>query len=180
VFVLNYVCFCLFENIYLIPCRSCSTLKKGLKTRCILRFRYVRPIYIVEEISIFISYYFEPHLRTRINRVSRHDDGGEMPSSENLSIFSNLGRPAQKNTVSRRYLSKIKFRQTHNYMLFNYDELDILFSKYIYYFNFIINGLFISCNIINSYIVEYLDHRQHCQYLMSNNSQLIESQIFRL
>jgi len=46
--------------------------------------------YIVEEISIFISYYFEPNLRTRINRVPRHDDGGgEVPSSGNLSIFSN-------------------------------------------------------------------------------------------
>jgi hypothetical protein len=47
--------------------------------------------YIVEEISTFISYYFEPHLRTRINCVPRHDDGGEVPSSGNLSIFSNTG-----------------------------------------------------------------------------------------
>jgi hypothetical protein len=45
--------------------------------------------YIVEEISTFISYYFEPHLRTRINCVPRYDDGGEVPSSGNLSIFSN-------------------------------------------------------------------------------------------
>jgi hypothetical protein len=36
--------------------------------------------YIVDEISIFISYYFEPQLRTRINCVLRHDDGGEVPS----------------------------------------------------------------------------------------------------
>jgi hypothetical protein len=47
--------------------------------------------YIVEEISTFISYYFEPHLRTRINHVSRYDDGGEVPSSGNLSVFSNPG-----------------------------------------------------------------------------------------
>ena len=52
-----------------------------------------------EEISTFISYYFKPHLRTRINRVPRHDDGGEVPSSGNLSIFSNLGRPTPKNAV---------------------------------------------------------------------------------
>jgi len=45
--------------------------------------------YVVEEISTFISYYFESHLRTRINRVPRHDYGGEVPSSGNLSIFSN-------------------------------------------------------------------------------------------
>jgi hypothetical protein len=47
--------------------------------------------YIVEEISIFISYYFESYLRRRINCVPRHDDGGELPSSENLPIFSHLG-----------------------------------------------------------------------------------------
>jgi len=39
--------------------------------------------YIVVVLT-FISYYFEPHLRTRINRVLGHDDGGKAPSSENL------------------------------------------------------------------------------------------------
>ena len=33
---------------------------------------------------------------------------------------------------------------------------DLLFSKYIYHFNFVINELFISCNITSSYIVENL------------------------
>jgi hypothetical protein len=79
--------------------------------------------YIVEEISTFISYYFEPHFRTRINRVSRHDDEGEVPSSGNLSIFSNPGRPTPKNVVRGKYLTEIKFRQAHNYVLFNCDEL---------------------------------------------------------
>ena len=78
---------------------------------------------IVEEISTFISYYFEPHLRTRINRVPGHDDGGEVPSSENLSIFSNPGRPTPKNAMRGRYLSEIEFIQAHNYVLFNCDEL---------------------------------------------------------
>jgi hypothetical protein len=36
--------------------------------------------YIVEEILIFILYYFEPHTRIKINRVPRHDGGGEIPS----------------------------------------------------------------------------------------------------
>ena len=66
--------------------------------------------YIVEKISIFISYYFEPHLRTRINRVPRHDNGGEVSSSGNLSIFFNHKRPTPKNVVRERYLSKIEFR----------------------------------------------------------------------
>jgi len=46
--------------------------------------------------SSFISYYFEPHLRTRINYVSRHGDGGEVPSRGNLSIFSSSEWPASK------------------------------------------------------------------------------------
>ena len=71
--------------------------------------------YIVKEISIFITYYFKPHLRMRINRVPRHDDGGEVPYSGNLSIFSNLGRPTPKNALRGRYLSEIDFRQAHNY-----------------------------------------------------------------
>jgi len=72
--------------------------------------------YIVEEISTFISYYFESHLRTRINRVPLHDDGGEVSSSGNLSIFSNTGRPTSKNAVRGRYLSM---------------SWDLLFSKFI-------------------------------------------------
>ena len=79
--------------------------------------------YIVEEISTFISYYFEPHLRTRISRVPPHDDGSEVPSSGNLSIFSNPGRPTPKNVVRGRYLLEIEFKQAHNYVLFNCDEL---------------------------------------------------------
>jgi len=79
--------------------------------------------YIFEEISTFISYYFEPHLRMRINRVPRHDDGGEVPSSGNLSLFSNPERSTPKNAVRGRYLSEIEFRQAHNYVLFNYDKL---------------------------------------------------------
>jgi hypothetical protein len=44
--------------------------------------------YIVEEISIFISYYFGPHLRTRINHIPRYDSGGKVSLSGNSSIFS--------------------------------------------------------------------------------------------
>jgi hypothetical protein len=47
------------------------------------------------------------------------------------------------------------------------------------YLNFVKNALFIYCNIINSYNFEQ-PCRQHRQYLLSNNSQLTESQIFQL
>jgi len=46
-----------------------------------------------------------------------------VPSSGNLLIFSNPGRLIPKNVVKGRYLSEIEFRQAHNYILFNCDEL---------------------------------------------------------
>jgi len=101
---------------------TCSNLKKKAKNKAHVEAS-ICEAYIVKEISTFISYYFEPHLRTRINRVPRHDDGGEVSSSGNLSIFFNPRRPTPKNAVRGRYLSEIEFRQAHNYILFNYDEL---------------------------------------------------------
>jgi hypothetical protein len=62
-------------------------------------------------------------LRIKINRVLRRDDGREVPSSEDLSIFSYLRRPIPKNVMRKRYLSEIEFKKSHNYMLFNCDEL---------------------------------------------------------
>jgi len=52
-------------------------------------------------------------------------------SSGNLSIFSNPGRPTPKNVVRRRYFSEIEFKQAHNYILFNCDELRA-FIQYVY------------------------------------------------
>jgi hypothetical protein len=101
---------------------TCSILKKRVKNKSHVEAS-IYEVYIVEEISTFISYYFKPHLRTRINGVPRHDDGGEVYSSGNLSIFSNPGRPTPKNAIRGRYLSEIEFKQVHNYVLFNCDEL---------------------------------------------------------
>jgi hypothetical protein len=97
-------------------------LKKKVKNKAHVEAS-ICEAYIIEEISTFISYYFKPHLRTRINCVPRHDDGGEVPSNGNSSKFSNPERPTPKNVIRGRYLSKIEFRQAHNYVLFNCDEL---------------------------------------------------------
>jgi len=85
-------------------------LKKRVKNKAHVEAS-ICEVYIVEEMSTFILYYFEPHLRTRINHVPQHDDSGEVHSSGNLSIFSNLGRPTPKNAIKGRYLSEIEFRQ---------------------------------------------------------------------
>jgi hypothetical protein len=100
-----------------------STVTLSLVSNQVSRSFLVCEAYILEEISTFILYYFEPHLRTRINRVPRYDDGDEVSSSENLSIFSNPGRSTHKNAIRGRYLSEIEFKQAHNYVLFNCDEL---------------------------------------------------------
>jgi hypothetical protein len=97
-------------------------LKKKVKNKAHVE-ALIYEAYIIEEISTFISYYFEPHLRMRINRVPRHDDCGEVRSSGNLSIFFNLGRTTPKNVVRGRYLLEIEFRQARNYVIFNCDEL---------------------------------------------------------
>jgi len=112
----------IFYYIYIYLCRYLFNFLKKVKNKAHVEAS-ICEAYIVEEISTFISYYFEPHLRMRINRVPWHDDGGEVPSSGNLSIFSNPGRPTPKNVMRGRYLSEIEFRQAHNYVLFNCDEL---------------------------------------------------------
>jgi len=80
-------------------------------------------VYIVEEISTFISFYFESHLRTRIYYVPRHDDSGKVLSSGNFSIFFHAEWLVPKKPVSGRYLTEIKLRYVHNYVLFNCNEL---------------------------------------------------------
>jgi hypothetical protein len=40
-----------------------------------------------------------------------------------LSIFSNPRQPIPKNAIRGRYLFEIEFKQAHNYVLFNYNEL---------------------------------------------------------
>jgi len=65
-------------------------LKKKVKNKAHVEAS-ICEAYIVKEISTFISYYSEPHLRTIINRVPQNDDGGEVPSGGNWSIFSNPG-----------------------------------------------------------------------------------------
>ena len=84
--------FFLIENTWLIQSRYLFNLKKKVKNKAHVEAS-ICEAYIVEEISTFISYYFEPHLRTRINHVPRHDDSGEVSSSGYLLIFSNTGRP---------------------------------------------------------------------------------------
>lgn len=90
--------------------------------------------YIVKEISIFTLYYFESHLRTIINHILRNNVDGELSSIENFSIFDHPRWPLLSYVVRWRYLTDIKFRQAHTYLLFNYDGL----TPFVHYVNFTI------------------------------------------
>ncbi|GJX62489.1 hypothetical protein Tco_0295389 [Tanacetum coccineum] len=49
--------------------------------------------YLIEETSMFCSHYFEPHVKTKMNRVPRNDDGGDEKLYEGtISIFKCSGR----------------------------------------------------------------------------------------
>jgi hypothetical protein len=69
---------------------TCLTLRKKFKNKAHVEASICK-VHIVEEISIFTSYYFEPCLRIRINHIPRNDDYAELPLSENLLIFYHLG-----------------------------------------------------------------------------------------
>ncbi|XP_039130823.1 uncharacterized protein LOC120267164 isoform X1 [Dioscorea cayenensis subsp. rotundata] len=76
--------------------------------------------YLVEEASTFCSYYFEPHVNTKLRKVPRNDDGGKVETSEGLlSIFSFPGRPYGQ-AKSRRLTDK-EYHQAQTYVLLNCD-----------------------------------------------------------
>ena len=72
--------FSIIQNIHLISCRYLFNLKRKVKNKAHVE-ALICEAYIVKEISIFISYYFKPQMRTRINQVPKQNDGGEVPMS---------------------------------------------------------------------------------------------------
>ena len=73
----------LFIHLKVLACRYMFNHKIKVKNKAHIKTS-IYETYIIEEILIFTSYYFEPHLRTKINHVLSHDNGGELPSNENL------------------------------------------------------------------------------------------------
>ncbi|EOY31786.1 Transposase tnp2 [Theobroma cacao] len=91
--------------------------------------------YIIEKISSFCSWYFEPAVRTRLNRVPHNDDGGDVDSLGRLSIFIHLGQafgPLDKS----RFLDEDEFYAAELYVLMNCEEV----LPYIKIFDDIVKG----------------------------------------
>ncbi|XP_031110603.1 uncharacterized protein LOC116014792 isoform X2 [Ipomoea triloba] len=69
--------------------------------------------YLIEEISTFCSHYFEDHVQTRLNRVPRNDDGGDVNANNRLSIFTHPGRPLGQGKMvtrgrGRKYKTQVR------------------------------------------------------------------------
>lgn len=86
--------------------------------------------YLCQETSHFCSYYFDAHVQSMRNRVSRNDDGGKYDTAQqNLSIFNHPGRSA--GTSKSRYLSDMELSAAHLHVLLNCEEVE----TYIQYVN---------------------------------------------
>ncbi|WRX28001.1 protein of unknown function DUF4216 - like 7 [Theobroma cacao] len=114
--------------------RFLQHLKKKVKNRASVEGS-ICEAYIIEEISSFCSWYFEPAMRTRLNRMLRNDDGGDVDSQGRLSIFIHFGRafgPLDKS----RFLDEDEFYAAELYVLMNSEEM----LPYIKMFDEIIKG----------------------------------------
>ncbi|OMO57751.1 Transposon, En/Spm-like protein [Corchorus capsularis] len=85
--------------------------------------------YIVEEISTFCSLYFDSNITTRLNRVPRNDDGGEVDSIGRLSIFSHPGRAFGPSRFCR-YLTDDEYKAAELYVLLNCEEIEPYIEKF--------------------------------------------------
>ncbi|KAJ9135261.1 hypothetical protein P3X46_032467 [Hevea brasiliensis] len=78
--------------------------------------------YLIQETSTFTSYYFQPHVQTRLNKVSRNDDGDAVDAPDGcLPMFLHPGRPAGK--MTERYFSDDEWDAARLYVLLNCEEV---------------------------------------------------------
>lgn len=77
--------------------------------------------YMIEEISTFCSFYFQPDVETKLNQVPRNDDGGEMDRGGRLSIFNLAGRGF--GGLRERWLTDVELEAATIYVLLNCDEI---------------------------------------------------------
>ena len=82
--------------------------------------------YLVEDASMFYSYYFEDHVQTKARAVPRNYEGGGdyIPSDDplNLSIFKYRGRPLGHSRT--RHMTEQEYKAAHSYILLNYKEVE--------------------------------------------------------
>nr|GEX69802.1 hypothetical protein [Tanacetum cinerariifolium] len=79
--------------------------------------------YLIEETSMFCSHYFEPHVKTKMNRLPRNDDGVDEELYEGtISIFKCSGRVCGQ--AKKRRLDDQEYDAARTYVLLNCDEIE--------------------------------------------------------
>ncbi|XP_021279209.1 uncharacterized protein LOC110412894 [Herrania umbratica] len=101
--------------------RFLHDLKKKVKNQAFFKGS-ICEAYMIEEIFLFCSLYFEPAVQTRLNRVPHNDNGGDMDSRGRLSIFTHLGRAFGPLDRSR-FLNEDEFYAAELYVLMNCEEM---------------------------------------------------------
>lgn len=73
--------------------------------------------YIAEEMTNFMSLYFEDEVVTRFNRPKRYDDGGFAENDTRLPVLSYLGRAT--GSIPVRDLTEEELNAAHYYIMTN-------------------------------------------------------------
>ncbi|KAL0373579.1 UNVERIFIED_CONTAM: hypothetical protein Sradi_3273600 [Sesamum radiatum] len=94
-------------------------LKKKVKNKAAVEAS-ICEAYIVEEISIFTTHYFEPDVICKKRRPGRNDDGLNNENIEHMSIFNHPGRPHGASKM--RYLIGEERHVAETYIVANCPE----------------------------------------------------------
>ncbi|XP_056161784.1 uncharacterized protein LOC130135923 [Syzygium oleosum] len=100
-------------------------LKKKVKNKACVEASICNA-YIVEEVTIFASYYFEPHVQCKRRRAGRNDKGPIDPNCKSFSIFNYLDRPS--GACQFRCLTGEERQAGHTYILLNCPEVEPYFQ----------------------------------------------------
>ncbi|KAJ7968830.1 Transposon, En/Spm-like protein [Quillaja saponaria] len=84
--------------------------------------------YCLEEISNFCAMYFKSNVPTKLNRVPRQDDGGNMDCNGRLSVFCQSGRAFGFHKI--RPLTDIQLQSANIYVLLNTIEIEPYVSEF--------------------------------------------------
>ncbi|KAK6777714.1 hypothetical protein RDI58_024432 [Solanum bulbocastanum] len=111
--------------------RSIGKSKRGIKNKHRVEGCMVQ-VYLAKERSHFCSYYFDDHVSCLRNRPNRHDDTGNDPAVQSLSIFNQPGKGSKKRTL--RKLTEKEKKSAELHVLLNCPKvqpfLDYFVSQY--------------------------------------------------
>ena len=115
----------MLQQTFFVRTRFLYHLKKKVKNKACVEASICNA-YIVEEVTTFASYYFEPHVQCKRRKAGRNDEGPIDPNCKSLSIFNYLGRAS--GTCTFRYLTGKEWLATDTYILLNCPKIEPYFE----------------------------------------------------